>query len=220
MPRVRVSPPVSWHGVILAGGVARRFGRDKVFARVGGRRLIDMAYASLAAADGVSVLLGTPERALAVAPLLPAGVAAFADDHPGHGPMGGLASALGRRPDRWAAALAADLPLVPAGWWPWLADQHRDGAVAVVPRDDRGRWEPLAALYHGSLAAELAALMASGDRAQLALHTYLDGLEEAGRVATADPAAMHTCALLNVNRPDDAAEVTRELRRGEDRSEK
>lgn len=219
MPRVRVSPPVSWHGVILAGGVARRFGRDKVFACVGGRRLIDMAYASLAAADGVSVLLGTPERASAAAPLLPAGTVAFADDHPGHGPMGGLASALGRRPDRWAAALAADLPLVPAEWWSWLADQHRDGAVAVVPRDDRGRWEPLAALYHGSLAAELGALMATGDRAQLALHPYLDGLEEAGRVVIADPAAMHASALLNVNQPDDAAEAARLLRRGEDSSQ-
>ncbi len=215
MPRVRVSPPVSWHGVILAGGVARRFGRDKVFARVGGRRLIDMAYASLAAADGVSVLLGTPERAMAAVPLLPTGVAAFADDHPGHGPMGGLASALGRRPDRWAAALAADLPLVPAGWWPWLADQHRDGAVAVVPRDGRGRWEPLAALYHGSLAGELTALMVRRERARLALQPFLDELDEAGRVVVVDPSVMPTSALLNVNRPDDAAAVERAVRRGE-----
>jgi len=220
MPRERVSPPVHWHGVILAGGRALRFGRDKVLARVGGRRLIDMACASLVTADGVSVLLGTPERTQVVAPLLPAGAVAFADDDPGHGPMGGLASALARHPERWVAVLAADLPLVPAAWWPWLAGQHVAGAAAVVPRDARGRWEPLAALYHGSLAGELTALMARRERARLALHPFLDELVMAGRVVVADPSAMPANALLNVNRPDDADAVGRALRRGEDPTER
>ena len=207
MPLRCVSPPVRWHGLILAGGAARRFGRDKVVARVNGQRLIDLATASLVDADGVSVALGTPERAASLAPLLPSGVTGFADDRPGCGPMGGLASALARHRDSWVAALAADLPLVPAAGWSWLAHQHRQGAVARVPRDARGRWEPLAALYHGSLVDELRSHVASGQPARLALHTWLDTLAAKRRVVSADPASMPGSALLNVNRPEDAARL-------------
>jgi len=211
MTRGRVGAPKRWHGVVLAGGAARRFGRDKVFVTVGGRRLIDAALASLARSDGRSVLLGTRERADAVADQLPRGVDALPDDHPGHGPMGGLATALARHPDGWTAVLAADLPLVPADWWPWLAEQHVERAAAIVPRDERGRWEPLAALYHGSLGAPLSGAVASGDPAQLGFQRWLDGLAAHGRVAAVDAAAMGPSALLNVNRPEDAAEVERLL---------
>ncbi len=211
MPRELVGAPERWHGVVLAGGAARRFGRDKVFASVGGRRLIDAALASLARSDGRSVLLGTRERSDAVSDQLPHGVDALPDDHPGHGPMGGLATALARHPDGWTAVLAADLPLVPAGWWPWLAGQHVDGAVAIVPRDERGRWEPLAALYHGSLGAALGSAVASGDPARLGFQPWLDALAADERIAAVDPSAMGPSALLNVNRPEDAAEVERLL---------
>ena len=196
---------------MLAGGAARRFGRDKVFATVGGRRLVDAALASLARSDGRSVVLGTRERSRAVADQLPRGVDAIPDDHPGHGPMGGLATALARNPGGWTAVLAADLPLVPAAWWPWLADQHVDGALAIVPRDERGRWEPLAALYHGSLAPALSGAVASGDAARLGFQRWLRELDAEGRVAAVDPSPMGPRALLNVNRPEDAAEVERLL---------
>ena len=211
MPPGPVSPPVRWHGLILAGGAAKRFGRDKVMALVNGQRLLDRAAASLVEADGVSVALGTPERAAALAPLLPPGVTGFADDRPGCGPMGGLASALSRHRDGWLAVLAADLPMVPVAWWPWLAQQHQRGAVALVPRDANGRWEPLAALYHGSLADELGARVASDQRARLALHAWLDALADAGRMVPAAAAAMPESALLNVNRPEDAADLERLL---------
>ncbi|MFN2323782.1 MAG: NTP transferase domain-containing protein, partial [Trueperaceae bacterium] len=42
--------PTSWHGAILAGGASRRFGQDKAFAVVAGRRMIDAATAALAGA--------------------------------------------------------------------------------------------------------------------------------------------------------------------------
>ncbi|MFO7545514.1 MAG: molybdenum cofactor guanylyltransferase [Trueperaceae bacterium] len=207
--------PRAWHGVILAGGRSRRFGTDKTFARVGGRRLIDAAVASLRDADGISVLLGAPERVAAVAQRLPAGCVPVADDLPGHGPMGGLATALARRPDGWVAVLAVDVPLVPRAWWGWLAAQYREGTQAIVPRDGLGRWEPLAALYHGSLASglatELAAARAGGEPRGFALHPWLDALTAAGRLVVADPEEMPEDALLNVNRPEDAAAIERSI---------
>ena len=211
MPRAQGSPPQRWHGVVLAGGAARRFGRDKVLEVIGGRRLVDAALASLVDADGRSVLLGTPERAAALAPLLPEGVEALPDARPGLGPMGGLATALARHPTHWSAVLAADLPLVPRAWWSWLASQHAPGSAAIVARDARGRWEPLAALYHGSLAAALAAAVRSGERERLGFQRWLHALADDGLVTEVDAGTMGAHALLNVNRPEDAGEVERLL---------
>lgn len=214
MPRAHGTPPERWHGVILGGGASRRFGRDKVLEVIGGRRLLDAALASLADADGCSVVLGTRERTASLAGLLPEGVEAFPDDAPGRGPMGGLATALARRPDDWSAVLAVDLPLVPPAWWPWLAAQHVPGRAAVVARDSRGRWEPLAALYHGSLAAALTAAVETGERGRLGFQRWLEALHADRLVTPVDAAAMGAQVLLNVNRPEDAAAVRRLLGAG------
>lgn len=204
-------PPTRWHGAVMAGGAARRFGSDKVFAHVGARRMIDAALASLSDAESVTVLLGAPARAAAVAAWLPAGCTTLPDDQPGLGPVGGLATALRLRPHGWTAVLAADLPLVPRSWWPWLAEQHTPATAAIVPRQRGGRWEPLAALYHGTLGADLARALDGASGQQLGLQRWLDALHAAGRVSVADPTEMPADALLNVNRPEDAAAVQRAL---------
>ena len=211
MTKPPCEPPIRWHGAVMAGGAARRFGSDKVFAHVGARRMIDAAVASLRDAESLTVLLGAPERAAAVATWLPAGCTALPDDHTGLGPVGGLATALRLQPRAWTAVLAADLPLVPRSWWPWLAAQHTPAAAAIVPRQQGGRWEPLAALYHGTLGADLARALDGASGRQLGFQRWLDALHAAGRVSVADPTEMPADALLNVNRPEDAAAVQRAL---------
>lgn len=196
---------------MLAGGASRRFGRDKVFARIGEQRMIDAAVASLRDAERITVVLGSPERVAAVAPALPAGCAALPDDRPGHGPLGGLATGLRLLPDGWSAVLAADLPLVPRAWWPWLAAQHDGHALAIVPRQGDGRWEPLAALFHGALGEQVAASVDGATGRALGFQRWLDELLELGLALPADPREMPSDALLNVNRPDDAERVRRRL---------
>lgn len=204
--------PTAWHGAILAGGASRRFGRDKAFAVVAGRRMIDAAVDALAGATTRVALVGSPERAAAIAAALPRGVPPLPDDAPGRGPLAGLATALARYPGAWVALLAVDLPNVPPAWWAHLAAHHRPGAAAVVPRSADGRWEPAAALYHGSLAAEAAAAVAAGDGRTLGFQGWLDVLAAAGRVAAVPTAALPSGALTNVNRPEDAAALEGALR--------
>jgi len=211
MPRHDVVEPSLWHGVIVAGGASRRFGSDKVFTALAGRRLIDVAIDALADAQRISVLLGSPERVEAVAGQLPVGCEALADDRPGCGPIGGLVTALRRHRDGWSALLAADMPLVPRSWWRWLAGHYQPGCSAIVPRSTGGRWEPLAALYHGSLADDLTAVIDSGDPKQLALHRWLDALDERGLIVAVDPGDAAATVLANVNRTSDAALVERLL---------
>lgn len=208
MPQ-RPSAPTSWHGAILAGGASRRFGRDKAFAVVAGRQMIDAATAALADATSRVALVGSRERGAAIAASLPPGVAPLPDDVPGRGPLAGLATALAHRPDAWVALLAVDLPHVPPDWWRRLAAHHRPGAVAVVPRAADGRWEPTAALYHGSLAAEAAAVVAAGDGPTLGFQGWLDALQGAGRAVAVATEALPPGALTNVNRPEDAVAAER-----------
>ncbi|MDF1523223.1 MAG: molybdenum cofactor guanylyltransferase [Trueperaceae bacterium] len=201
-------PPTAWYGAILADGASRRFGPDKAFAVVDGARMIDAAATALAGATSRVALLGSPERVAAVADRLPAGVAPLADDLPGRGPMAGLATVLARHPRSWAALLAVDLPRLPPDWWPCLAARHRPGAAAIVARHPNGRWEPTAALYHGALAAEAAALLASGEAERLGFRGWFEALEAAGRLVAVPVAELPPGALTNVNRPEDAVALT------------
>jgi molybdenum cofactor guanylyltransferase len=211
MPRPHADEaPRTWHGAVLAGGASRRFGRDKVFADIDGIRMVDLAVAALAGARSVTLVVGSPERMAATRSAAPPGVPVLADDAPGHGPAGGLATALARHPQEWVAVLAADLPLVPEGWWARLAERYRPGALALVPRHEGGRWEPLAALYHGALAPELVAAVA---REEHALQPWLERLAGAGLVVPVSVAALPAGALLNVNTPDDARALVAWVRR-------
>jgi molybdenum cofactor guanylyltransferase len=205
-----------WRGspvaaVVLAGGVGRRFGSDKARALVAGTRLIDRALAATAAFERVWVVAGEPERAAALAPLLPDPERVVPDDLPGAGPIGGIATALRLAGHRWVAVLAVDLPLIDPDWWTALMAAADVGSataagrpLAIAARGPDGRWEPLAALYHGDL-APLAAEHAApgGDRS---LQRFL-AAAGAQAIAYAALPAGAVAALHNVNTREDAAAV-------------
>jgi len=220
-----------WRGervaaVVLAGGIGRRFGTDKARAEIAGVRLLDRALAATEGLAPVWVVAGPPERAATLAPLLPPHVRVVADDRPGAGPIGGIATALRLAGVGWVAVLAVDLPLVERGWWSALmvaADRAaarragidgggpRDGPRAVAVRGADGRWEPLAALYHTDLAHEAAVrARPDGDPALQRLLTAA----EAEAIALEDLPAGAAEALHNVNTPGDTELVVRRWRGG------
>jgi molybdopterin-guanine dinucleotide biosynthesis protein A len=141
--------------VVLAGGRARRFGADKLEARVGPGRLLERALdaAHDAGADPV-VAVGPPRAGL------PTHVSVVREDPPGGGPVAGLAAgltAVGEAPV--VLVLAGDL-LDPAPAMPHLvvALTGEPGADAAVVVDAEGRRQPLLAAYRtaalrGALAA-------------------------------------------------------------------
>ncbi|MDE0217101.1 MAG: molybdenum cofactor guanylyltransferase [bacterium] len=95
---------------MLAGGQSRRMGTDKAFIDVGGRWLIASALAALCEAAQRLVVGGTDPR------LEEAAVAAdarhVADQWPGEGPLGAVATALGQARHPVTVILPCDLPAI------------------------------------------------------------------------------------------------------------
>lgn len=191
-------------GVILAGGAAARFGGTaKGLQEVGGRRILDRVTAACTAAFGVSPLLvANDPQAEAWVP----GMDVVPDLLPGHGPLGGLLTAVVCGPAP-VVVVAWDMPFVSAGLLRRLADGLQAADVCLPASRGRRGVEPLCAAYGPRCEPAIRAALARGDRQLVAFHdavrTAILPLHE---VATfGDPSAL----FLNVNTPDDLEHARR-----------
>ena len=90
-------------GVILAGGLSSRMGRDKALVEVGARRMIDHVATALTA-SGLEVVVAGFERISIEFPVVP--------DALGEGPVAGLVGVLTAHPSRDLFVVAVDQPLL------------------------------------------------------------------------------------------------------------
>jgi molybdopterin-guanine dinucleotide biosynthesis protein A len=135
-------------GFILAGGESSRMGVDKGLLEIAGVPMIVRATRLVESVVGApGVVVGTPEKYRGL------GLRALADDWPGCGPLGGIATALRASEADWNLIVACDLPYLTREWLEYLLQRARDSeAEAVVPMNlvpasKRGA-EPLCAMYH------------------------------------------------------------------------
>ena len=186
-------PPVA--AAITAGGQSRRFGQDKALYKVGGQPLLHRVAASL---DAFS-----PRMLIAPAGkyLLP-GWQTVPDLRPGEGPLAGLETAMAALntagpAGAWLAFAAVDLPHLTPGFWSMLTGHAGLRVQAVTGLDATGRRQPLAALYHSSVLAQVSALLDGGERRMAAL---LERLTVAD-VPWQQLATSHPDVYLNLNLP-------------------
>lgn len=130
-----------WTGVVLAGGRSLRMGRDKALIEIGGRKLIDHALDILDPHASELLVIGEPEKYGFVGPFV------IADEWPGKGPLGGLATALRYASNDHLLVIGCDLPALNARFFELLKANLGHLTDAVVPRHE-GLIEPLAASYH------------------------------------------------------------------------
>ncbi len=190
--RSPLDAPPPFTGAVLAGGASRRFGTDKCLHPYRGTTLLQHALAALAAADERLVV----GREATEGP----GARWIPDAHPGLGPVGGVHAAVGAARHDWVATLACDMPFVTPALWPALFAYADPGARVVMPEGPSGL-EPLAALYHRDLHADLAGRVAAGERIPL---RWLRK-EPGGVVVPWDLLAPHLpdATFVNANRPED-----------------
>ena len=188
-----------WDAHILAGGQARRLGRqDKSALVVGDRRILDWQLAALAGRAARIVLVGGPERHIGDVEVIP-------DRLPGTGALGGLYTALVSATSNRTLVLACDMPYVTGPFLEFLATTGCD-CDATVPRDRLGL-HPLCAVYARSAAPTIRRALDLGVRrvreaiAPLRMHLIegpaLEAFDREGRL------------LTNINTPDEYARVRR-----------
>lgn len=130
-----------WTGVVLAGGLSSRMGRDKASIEVDGMTMLDRAIELLRPHAKEILVIGDPEK------YVPEHATVLPDDLPGKGPLGGLVTALKHARYVRVLVLACDLPNISDRLLIHLKKDMVGDVDAVVPRHG-GFIEPLAAAYH------------------------------------------------------------------------
>lgn len=181
------------NGLVLAGGLSRRFGRDKAGLQVDGDTLLGRTVALVTPFVQTLRVSVRPEQQNDE---LRAAFALLPDTVENGGPAGGLLAAHDFAPDAAWLVTACDLPLLDAdaiGRLVAARDEKRDATAYISPVD--GKPEPLCAIYEPAALARLAALAARGG-----------SLSPRDLLAEGDTAllpAERAETLANVNEPGD-----------------
>jgi molybdopterin-guanine dinucleotide biosynthesis protein A len=133
-----MEPCVDIDAFILAGGASRRMGTDKSQLLIDHQTFIERIAETLSNVTGSVTIVGRCLDASSV-PSVP-------DIYPQWGALGGLHAALTASNRAWAIIVACDLPFVTSELFLHLANMRLDHD-AVVPVQQDGRPQPLAALY-------------------------------------------------------------------------
>ena len=133
-------------------------GVDKGLLMVDGVPLIVRTATVVDAVAGAATVVGQPEKYESL------GLCAIADDWPGGGPLGGIATALRASDAEWNLVVACDLPYLTREWLEFLVQRARASAAdAVVPVNERGA-EPLCAMYHSRCEPAIRGALEEGTR--------------------------------------------------------
>ncbi len=144
--------------------------------------------------------VGAPERLLACRAdqEFPADIPRVIDRWPDAGPMGAVVGCLEAMRHSLLLVLAVDLPRMSAEVLDRLLAASSEGCGAVFVRD--GFFEPLAAVYPATMAAEGARVLESGGRS---LQPWIRAALEAGNMTALPCDAAAAAAFTNWNSPED-----------------
>ena len=162
---------MTWTAAVLCGGASRRMGTDKALVEVDGVPMLRRVAVALRRAGVAQVVcVGSGHQpqddARRRGALAGLGVAAYPDDHPGEGPLGGIITALRTAPEDVDVVLVVACDLLapsPAAFEATvaaLADGARDVAV---PAGEPPAW--LHAAWHKRAETSLRQGFEDGERA-------------------------------------------------------
>jgi molybdopterin-guanine dinucleotide biosynthesis protein A len=190
-------------GFVLAGGESLRMGRDKALLELAAVPMIVRASRLVESVVGTAVVIGRAE------PYQSLGLQIIADDWPGAGPLGGIATALRASSAAWSLVVACDLPYLTKDWLDYVVRRAISSAAdAVLPMNVRGA-EPLCAMYHKRCEDAIRGALERGIR------KTTDGLASL-RIEPVEPAdwkAFDREGLLfkNMNSPEDYEQAKAKL---------
>ena len=189
----------SCQAFILAGGASSRMGTDKSQLLIERQTFTERIENTLRKVTDSVALVGHSSTDSSL-PSVP-------DVYTQWGALGGVHAALTASTREWAIIVACDLPFVTAELFEHLASQRLD-QEAVVPLQDDGRPQPLAALYRVDPCRQRATeLIEAGQRRPLDLletvKTRWVAFDEIRNLAQAER------FFVNINTPEDYHEAIR-----------
>ena len=131
-------------GIVLAGGMSSRLGRNKALEPVGGQPLILRVLDRLSAVTGRAVAVVNDARR-AEELRLPSWVKPVVDEYPGSGSLGGIYTGLANAETDWGVVVACDMPFLNTALLTLMLSKRQDMDVVVPVLD--GRPEPTHAAY-------------------------------------------------------------------------
>ncbi len=185
-------------GVILAGGLSRRLGRDKALVPIGDQPLIQRVIQRVEQLSQEIVVVVSDQNRAEELPLDQEHRVVL-DRYPGTGSLGGIFSGLDAASNGWTLVVACDMPFLNLALLRRMMALTED-ADAVVPIID-GRPEPTHALYSKACLPFIEPRLISGD---LKISGFYDQVrvrylpEE--DVTALDPEFL---SFFNVNTPED-----------------
>ena len=187
-------------GIILAGGLSRRLGRDKAVEPIDGQPLVGRVMDALSGiADELVVVVNTPQRGREL-PLRDSAVVAV-DIYPNAGSLGGIFTGLSSASNQWGIVVACDMPFLNLDLLSYLLS-FRESHDAVVPVLD-GRPEPTHAAYSKVCLSAIEARLEADD---LKIARFFDDVRvkyvSQRRVEEIDPSRR---SFFNVNTEEDLA---------------
>lgn len=189
-------------GVILAGGLSRRLGRDKPSLLLGGRPLALWVAEALAPwVESCWLITNQPQAHLSL------GLPLLTDLRPWQGPLGGVQTALFYAPTRLVLAAAADAPFPAAPLLAALVSRAGQGVrTAVVCHTSRGL-QPFPGIYSVNILPRLTAFLNEGSR-------HVKRFLEQCRALTLPPEEVARLdsqgrSFMNLNTPEDLQAAAR-----------
>jgi molybdopterin-guanine dinucleotide biosynthesis protein A len=160
-------------GIVLAGGRASRFGRDKLAEPVDGHPLLHHALEALASLVEEIVLVVQPDGEPPALPVLPAGVRLrlVRDPEPFGGPLVALGAALETVHQPYALFAGGDMPSLQPGVLAMMLDALDERQADVVVLEGPGPMQTIPAAIRVDTARTAARLgIGEGSRALRALY--------------------------------------------------
>jgi len=172
-------------GAILAGGDSSRMGTSKSLLVVDGMSFLERVHDTMTAVFTEVIVCGGSE--------IPSDGVLIPDERPGHGPVGGLLSALRIARDRPVFVTTVDMPVVTPEAIRFVAEPEAQGTTVRIA-EVAGEDQPLFGVYGPDMEPIARTIFDQGRRSVMAV---IDEVDVVTRIT------MDSSTLFNVNTRSD-----------------
>jgi len=148
-------------GIVLAGGMSRRFGGEKSLTKINGKEMVAYSVEAFAGLNDI-VIVARPDLAVKILQTRRICVISDLPQYRGKGPLAGIYSAMTEIDAEWYAVLPCDTPWIKQSVIEKLLAQRAPEWDVIVSRAG-GRLQPLISVFHRRAKEKIRAKLDTGN---------------------------------------------------------